>query len=238
MLAQDHSPQNALPGIIGLASGTNIVYYQAINRIAKEIHPEDDLEVLLHTVNFEKAVRDLRGGSLTSFTDTIVASARKLAAGGADFLVISSNTSHAAAKEIEETVGLPVLDIRRVAANKLREKGISKVGIVCTSMTAAQGLYQDILKTYGIEVVVSSPSIAKELDEVIFDELVFGETSGRATEVVGSAIDELSHGSEAVLLACTDLTHIGQDVSASNVFDTTLLHAEAAARTALGSYLL
>jgi aspartate racemase len=225
--------QALLPGIIGLAQKTNIEYYRLMTKRAAELSPEHDLQTLMHTVDFALCVRQLRAGRLDRFTDAIVQSAQILVRAEADFLVISSNTSHAALPTLKAQFDIPIVDIREVAAHRLVSAGVTRVGLIATTMTLEEELYNDPFSAAGLEIVTPEPDVCQRVDEIIFGELVHGIGDGRAPCVVSEVIADLLRRSDAVALACTDLTHIADAVAAPFVFDTTRLHAEEAARFAV-----
>ncbi|MCZ9330371.1 aspartate/glutamate racemase family protein [Nocardia farcinica] len=223
-----------LPGIIGLASSTNELYCRVMQNEAYTLRPEDNLEFLLHSINFRQAVRELRSNNLDPFKQRIVDSATRLVRGGADFLVISSNTSHIAADEMASVLSVPLLDIRETAAAAVQAAGNKRVGIIGTSQTILAGLYDETFSRHALDVLAPTAHTMEAVDRVIFDELVHGVTDGEAAGVVGCAVDELcDRGAEVVLLACTDLTHIAQTLLGQPVLDSTTIHARAAARMAL-----
>src|SRR5882757_1254720 len=146
--------QVRVPGIVGMAIETNCVYYREMHRAADVwLAPGRSLTSVIDTIDFVALVADTRAGDDERVVTTVIDSARRLERAGADFLVISSNTGHSTAASVKAAVPLPLLDIRDVAAEELRRRGVRRAGLVSTTMTLRRGLYDQALRTAGIELL-------------------------------------------------------------------------------------
>ena len=218
-----------IPGLIGLAPQTNCVYYLEMTRTAMDVDPTHTPNSLLWTIDFEAAARSVGAGDLDALNALLVDAGTHLAAGGADFLVLTSNTSHSAVHALEAHTRLPVLDIRLVVARELQLRRVQRVGILSTSLTRSAGLYEEVLASAGFSIEYPDSLAATHIDQVIFNELVKGITDGEASAVLKHAADQLrDRGAQAILLACTDMTIVADQLTDSDIVDTTTLHAKAA----------
>lgn len=220
-----------VPGLIGLAPKTNCVYYLEMTQTAMDLDPAHTPNSLLWTINFEEAARAVGAGSLEALNALLVDAGKHLAAGGADFLVLTSNTSHSAVQVLEADTGLPVLDIRSVVAQELRLRQVQRVGILSTSLTQSAGLYEEVFAPAGFSIEYPDDTTAARIDQVIFNELVKGITDGDAPAVLTRAAAQLrDRGAQAILLACTDMTIVADQLTDADIIDTTTLHARAAGK--------
>jgi aspartate racemase len=223
------------PGLVGLAVETNVVYYRELNAAAHRVDPAHTATSLLSTIDFEGVAATIRSGDLDALGAAIIVAAQGLERAGADFLVLTTNTGHVAIERVRAVTGLPVLDVRDVVARELDARGVRRCGILSTSATRAERLYEKILEPLGIEVVHPSGEVGARIDQAIFGELVHRVVDGGAADVLNSAADDLrARGVEAVVLACTDMTVIATEVVGSDVIDSTRLHARIAGELAAG----
>ena len=154
---------------------------------------------------------------------------------GADFIVICTNTMHKVAPEVRESVSIPLLHIAEVTARKLKEAGITTVGLLGTRYTMTQPFYIDVLTENGIRVLVPEGEMIQTVNDIIFNELCVGIVRDSSKEALLAAIRQLrSRGAQGVILGCTELgLLVGADDVELPVFDTALIHARAAALEAL-----
>lgn len=165
----------------------------------------------------------------------LAASARKLEAAGADFLVLATNTMHKLADRIEGATALDLLHICDPAAEAIRAAGLARVGLLGTAFTMEQVFYRERLEAAGIEVIVPGQDDRAEVHRVIYEELICGRILGSSREAYRGVIERLARrGAEGVVLGCTEIgLLIAPEDSALPLFDTTALHAAAAVRRAL-----
>ena len=167
----------------------------------------------------------------------MVESARRLERGGAELLLICTNTMHKMASEVQAAVSIPLLHIADATAIPIRQKKLDKVGLLATAYTMEQDFYRGRLSAdHGLEVLVPDSAGRKVVHDIIYDELCRGvvrpESKARYQEVVA---DLLAEGAQGVILGCTEVGLLIKDGDVpAPVFDTTRLHAEAAVDAALG----
>ena len=162
--------------------------------------------------------------------------ARKIEAGGADFLIICTNTMHRVASEIEQAISIPLLHIADATALKLKDDNITRVGLLGTRFTMEHNFYKSrITELFGIEVLVPEPDERTLLHAIIYDELCLGKIENTSRQQCLEIISRLfARGAQAVILGCTEIALlISQDHTNIPLYDTTVIHANQAVSYAL-----
>ncbi|WP_421288691.1 aspartate/glutamate racemase family protein [Aeromonas veronii] len=228
---------------IGLLGGmsweSTVSYYQALNRgVRAQLGGLHSARVLLNSVDFAGIERLQRAGDWPATARLLAAEARKLQDGGADFLLIGTNTMHKVAPEIEAAIDIPLLHIADATAAKLQADGITRVGLLGTRFTMEQDFYKGRLQErFGLAVLVPDEAGRERVHRIIYDELCLGEirASSRA-EYLAIIAGLAAAGAEAVILGCTEIALlVGEAQAAVPLYDTTAIHAEAAVALALAS---
>jgi len=229
-------------GVIGGVSWlSSIEYYRLLNQMAsRELGGLHSARILMYSIEFgefSKEERLAESGNWTLLKGTMIDAAKRLKAGGADFIIIASNTLNSLAGEIQSEVQIPVLNIVDPTGQKVKESGIARVALLGTKYTMEQSFYEDRLKSkYGLDVVVPNETERNYINSVIFDELCAGkirnESRDRFVEIINRLVDE--EGAEGAILGCTEIPLlIKQNDVAVPVFDTTEIHVEAAIKYAI-----
>ena len=218
-------------GIVGCsAEGAALCYRTLCSEGAALLGPHAHPEVSMHTPSLAEYVRRLEKGDLQGVADLMLASARKLAAAGADFLVCPDNTIHQAMHLVEPRSPLPWLHMPRIVAREAKARGFRRVGLTGTTWLVRTKVYPRQLEEAGIAWVRPSEEDIEEVGRIIMDELVTGRivpaSVARFEHVVASLAER---GCDAVVLGCTELPLIMGDANAPvPVLDSTRLLARAA----------
>ncbi|WP_429086044.1 aspartate/glutamate racemase family protein [Aeromonas veronii] len=228
---------------IGLLGGmsweSTVSYYQALNRgVRAQLGGLHSARVLLNSVDFAAIERLQHAGDWPATARLLAAEARKLQNGGADFLLIGTNTMHKVAPEIEAAIDIPLLHIADATAATLRADGITRVGLLGTRFTMEQDFYKGRLQErFGLAVLVPDEAGRERVHRIIYDELCLGEIRASSRAEYLAIIEELAAaGAEAVILGCTEIALLVGDARAAvPLYDTTAIHAEAAVALALAS---
>ncbi|WP_043821635.1 aspartate/glutamate racemase family protein [Aeromonas veronii] len=228
---------------IGLLGGmsweSTVSYYQALNRgVRTQLGGLHSARVLLNSVDFAGIERLQHAGDWPATARLLAAEARKLQDGGADFLLIGTNTMHKVAPEIEAAIDIPLLHIADATAAKLQADGITRVGLLGTRFTMEQDFYKGRLQErFGLAVLVPDEAGRERVHRIIYDELCLGEIRESSRAEYLAIIEGLAAaGAEAVILGCTEIALLVGDARAAvPLYDTTAIHAEAAVALALAA---
>jgi aspartate racemase len=229
-------------GIIGGVSWvSSIEYYRLMNEMVnKQLGGLHSAKILMYSIefgNFSDEERLAEKGDWSLLNRTMIDAAQRLKRGGADFIVIASNTLNSRADDIQEKVQIPVLHIADATGEKVNKSGIKTVALLGTKYTMEQNFYRDRLeKKYGLIVITPNETEREYINSVIFDELCAGKMYNKSRERFVQIIDRLvdEDGVQGVILGCTEIPLLikQRDVKVP-VFDTMTIHAEAAVKYAL-----
>jgi aspartate racemase len=227
--------------MIGLIGGmsweSSAEYYRLINEgVRDRLGPAASARCLLWSFNFADIERLQHIGDWKGLTARMVDAAQCLEAGGADFLLICTNTMHRMADEVQQAVGVPLLHIVDPTADRVKAAGFGKVGLLGTAFTMEQAFYKGRLADrYGLDVIVPNEVDRATVHRIIYDELIAGKVLAESRDAYRSIIARLVRsGAEAVILGCTEIMLLVRpEDSEVPIFDTTALHAAAAIETAL-----
>jgi aspartate racemase len=221
----------------GMSWQSTVPYYEIVNRrVAERLGGLHSARIVLYSVDFAEVER-LQSGERWDEAGALLADAAlALERAGADFLVLCTNTMHRVAAALEARSAIPLLHIADATGRAVRAAGHGQVGLLGTRFTMEQDFYRARLeRDFGLAVHVPGPDGRRVVDETIYAELCRGVVSdasrARLQQVVSGLADA---GAQAVILGCTELGLLlrPQHV-ALPLFDTALLHAEAAAALAL-----
>jgi amino-acid racemase len=228
---------------IGLIGGmsweSSLEYYRIINEIVKaRLGGFHSAKSVLYSVDFAEIETLQHQGKWPETAQILSRAARSLEAAGADFIVLCTNTMHKVAAEIESAVRIPLLHIADATAKKISSRGLKRIGLLGTRFTMEEDFYKGRLtQKYGLEVLVPNPPDREVIHRVIYQELVFGRIDPSSRRQFVAIIERLAGaGAEGVILGCTEIGLLVKDEdSPLPLFDTTRIHAEAAADLALES---
>jgi aspartate racemase len=226
---------------IGLIGGmsweSSIEYYRIINEGVRErLGGLHSAQSLMFSVDFAEIEALQRAGRWNEAAGIMADAARRLGHGGADFLVLCTNTMHKLADAIQAAVPVPLLHIADATAEAVRARGLATVGLLGTRFTMEEEFYKGRLAgRHGLDVLVPDSDERDLVHRVIYEELVVGEIRPASRAVFRGVIQGLiARGAAGIILGCTE---IGLLVKAEDspvpLFDTTRLHALAAVAEAL-----
>ena len=226
---------------IGLIGGmsweSTIPYYRQINEVVKaRLGGLHSAKLLLYSVDFYDVERLQHAGNWAAAGGLLAQAARSLELGGADFLVLCTNTMHKVAPDIEAAVRIPLFHIADPTAAEIKAAGLSTVGLLGTRFTMEQAFYKDRLcERHGLEVITPEAMDRDVVHRIIYEELCLGKIlDASRSEYRRVMADLIRHGAEAIILGCTEISLlVTQEDSAVPLFDTTSIHARKAAEWAL-----
>ncbi|MEH3106097.1 MAG: aspartate/glutamate racemase family protein [Sphingomonas fennica] len=227
---------------IGLIGGmsweSSAHYYRLINRAVQDrLGGVHSAPILLWSVDFGPVAAAQGAGDWDGLAETMADAARRLVRGGADLLLICTNTMHKLADRVAAAAeGVPLIHIADPTAAAIRAAGHARIGLLGTAFTMEQPFYRDRLADrFGLEVLVPPADDRATVHRIIYDELVRGTVSPASRAAYRAIIARLVEaGAEAIILGCTEIMLLVDETdSAVPLFDTTTLHAMAAVEAAL-----
>ncbi|PYG49142.1 aspartate racemase [Pantoea sp. AG1095] len=227
--------------MIGLIGGmsweSTALYYRIINeQVKQQLGGLHSARSLMYSVDFHEIEKLQAAGEWQKAGEILAEAALSLEKGGADFIVLCTNTMHKVAQQITDAVSIPLLHIADATAQRIRQAGVKKVGLLATAFTMEQEFYKGRLNQSEIDVLVPDAAGRKVVHDIIYQELCLGvirdESRAQYRKIIAELVEQ---GVEAIILGCTEITLLVKAEDASvPLFDTTLIHAEDAVKLALG----
>lgn len=226
---------------IGLIGGmsweSSLEYYRIINEeVKKQVGGLHSAKSLMYSVDFAEIEQLQHNGEWDKATQLMVDAAKNLERGGADFVIICTNTMHKMAKAVEEAISIPLLHIADPTAQAIKTQNLTKVALLGTKYTMEQDFYKGrLIGNFGLGVIVPDDADRQIIHDVIYDELCLGNIRTESKKKFVDIIEKLHQdGAQGVILGCTEIgLLIKQEDVTIPVFDTTLVHAVAAVNLAL-----
>jgi len=225
---------------IGLLGGmsweSTELYYRLINQgIKARLGGLHSARIALVSVDFQEIEELQRTGDWKQSGAALAQAARQVQAAGADFLLLCTNTMHKVAPQIEAAIDIPFLHLADATAQRIRAEGLHTVGLLGTAFTMEQDFYRGRLAHHGLEVLVPPEADRRIVHRVIYEELVLGEINPASHAEYLRIIDGLAaRGAQGVIEGCTEIGMlVQQEHTATPLFDTTAIHAQAAVEKAL-----
>ncbi|EKO3425858.1 aspartate/glutamate racemase family protein [Vibrio fluvialis] len=221
----------------GMSWESTLSYYKAINEGVKAaLGGLNSAQICLYSVNFEPIEKLQHEGKWDETAQLLAQAAKSVEAGGADFLLICTNTMHKVAPEIEAQISIPILHIADATAKQLQQDGIKRVGLLGTRFTMEQEFYKGRLQQqFGIDVLIPDAEQRQQVHRVIYEELCLGTIRPESRAQYVEIVEDLHRrGAQAVILGCTEIALLIQQHDTDvPLYDTTEIHAEQAVQLAL-----
>lgn len=225
---------------IGLIGGTTwistIEYYRIINiTIKNNLEKTHSARCILYSIDFEETIQE-QLEDWNAISDSFIEIAQKLERAGCDFIVICANTIHKIADNVQKNISIPLLHIVDATAEKIQKRKISKVGLLGTKYTMREPFYKHRLKEkFNIDTLIPNKDEQKIIHDIILNELTHEIIKPSLKQKYIKIINNLvSKGAEGIILGCTEIPMlINKNDTKIPLFDTTMIHAKAAAEFAL-----
>ncbi|AKP32540.1 aspartate/glutamate racemase family protein [Yersinia aleksiciae] len=227
--------------ILGLIGGmsweSTIPYYRMINQQVKEqLGGLHSAKIILYSVDFHEIEQLQAKGDWQTAAKVLSDAAVSLKLAGAEVVVVCTNTMHKVADDIEAASGLPLLHIADATAAQIKQQGIHKIGLLGTRYTMEQDFYRGRLtEKHYIEVITPDSADREIINRIIYEELCLGVINDNSRQAYRRIMGKLEQqGVQGIIFGCTEITLLVNEQDASvPVFDTTAIHAKAAAEYAL-----
>jgi len=225
-------------GIIGgLSPESTVSYYLHITRTYVERFGDYGYpEIIIYSVNLENYHQWRSQGRWDLISEDLIAAAERLRQAGADFGLIATNTMHKVFDTVQNAVDLPLIHLIDATVATIKEMGICTVGLLGTRYTMSDGFYEDRLSENGLETIVPEEREQDIIHRIIVEELVRGRIISASKRKYLEIIENMKNaGAKGVILGCTEIPLlVKQDDCSIPLYDTAVIHAEAALAYALG----
>jgi len=226
---------------IGLIGGmsweSSIEYYRIINQTVRDrLGGLHSAKSLMYSVDFAEIEALQHQGRWDEATQLMIDAARRIELGGADFVIICTNTMHKMADDVQEHISIPLLHIADATARGIKAQGLKTIGLLGTRFTMEEDFYKGRLTAkHGLAVIIPGQEERDLVHRIIFEELVLGEIKPTSKAGYRKIMNNLvSKGAEGIILGCTEIgLLVEKEDSQVPLFDTTLIHALAAVEYAL-----
>lgn len=227
--------------VLGLLGGmsweSTIPYYRMINEQVKaRLGGLHSAKIVLYSVDFQEIERLQHQGDWEGAGRLLANAAVSLRAAGAEAIVICTNTMHKVADVVEQASGLPLIHIADATALQVRQQNIHRIGLLGTRFTMEQDFYRGRLQDkFDIDVVIPTEADRQIVHRIIYEELCLGTIADASRNEYRRIIHNLEQqGAQGIIFGCTEIgLLVGAQDAAVPVFDTTAIHARAAAEYAL-----
>lgn len=223
----------------GMSWESTASYYKALNEgVKSRLGGLHSAKICLYSVDFDEIEKLQHQGKWSETALILAEAAKSVERGGADFLMICTNTMHKVVPEIESQISIPILHIADATAESLVQDGVTKVGLLGTRFTMEQDFYKGrISEKFCIDVVVPTADEQTVVHDIIYQELCLGEIKTESRDRYLKIIANLhAQGAEAVILGCTEIALlVKQSDTTVPLYDTTEIHAAHGVEWALGN---
>jgi aspartate racemase len=219
-------------GILGgLTPESTVTYYQHIVRTWQQRHGDHRYpEIVIYSVSFQRFEDWMEAGEWDAIAGALGEGLRRLAAGGADFAVIATNTMHLLFDRLASESPIPLLSIVEATAQAIDSAGLRTVGLLGTRFTMEKPFYANGLASHGIATLVPDKPEREEIHRVIMQELAMGTLRAESRQRYLAIVEGLvARGAQGIVLGCTEIPLLlTSGHPRVPLFDTAVLHADAA----------
>ena len=221
---------------IGLIGGmsweSSIEYYRIINQeVQKKLGGLHSAKSVMVSVDFAELETLQKAGNWLEAGELMATAARSLELGGADFVILCTNTMHKLTSRIQKSINIPFLHIADATAVRVTQTGLHRVGLLGTRFTMEEDFYKGhLIEKYGLDVLVPEVEQRILIHDVIYHELCTGFINPSSRTAFSRIMGELvQKGAEGIILGCTEIgLLVNQADCPVMIFDTTRIHAETA----------
>ena len=221
----------------GMSWESSIEYYRIVNEeIKRALGDLHSAKSVMYSVDFAEIETLQREGRWEEATQAMIDAACHVEAGGADFLIICTNTMHKMADEVQKSLGIPLLHIADATGEVVKAQGLHKIGLLGTKFTMEGDFYRGrLVEKQGLEIIIPEAADREIIHKVIYGELVLGRVNPASKAEYVRIIENLvRQGAKGIILGCTEIGLLVKDEdSRVPLFDTTRIHALAAVKFAL-----
>ena len=213
---------------------TATYYNHIVLRHETEFHDHSYPRIVIVSVSFQKYITWQHEGNWSQITSELSIEFQRVAAAGADFAILATNTMHKVLPSIRSPI--PVLSIMDAVTKYAKKSEIKSIGLTGTRFTMNDGFYAEGLERHGLSVLTPSPAQQETIHRIIYEELIFGKINPESVQRFSQIAQDLSSkGADSILLGCTELELLTRgDAAGIRFVDSTRIHADAAWETSIG----
>ncbi|NMC13786.1 MAG: aspartate/glutamate racemase family protein [Chloroflexi bacterium] len=227
---------------IGLIGGmsweSSLEYYRIINETIKQkLGGFHSAKCLLYSVDFAEVEEMQKLGKWQDAAQIMIAAAQNLERGGADFIILCTNTMHKLADEIQANIHIPFLHIADATAKMIKIAGLNTIGLLGTRFTMEHDFYKGrLIEKFGFKILIPNDADRERIHQIIYTELCLGVVKPESREEYKKVIAKLiREGAQGIILGCTEIELlVHEEDSAVPLYPTTRIHAQTAVAYALG----
>lgn len=227
---------------IGLIGGmsweSSLEYYRIINETIKQkLGGFHSAKCLLYSVDFAEVEEMQKLGKWQDAAQIMIAAAQNLERGGADFIILCTNTMHKLADEIQANIHIPFLHIADATAKMIKIAGLNTIGLLGTRFTMEHDFYKGrLIDKFGFKILIPNDADRDRIHQIIYTELCLGVVKPESREEYKKVIAKLiREGAQGIILGCTEIELlVHEEDSAVPLYPTTRIHAQTAVAYALG----
>ena len=226
--------------IIGFIGGltwlSSMDYYRLLNQLTNQkLGGVSSCKMLMYSVDFEEIKTLTVAGDWEGIASIICKVAQTLEQAGADCILIGANTMHYIADKVQASINIPLIHIAEVTATAIATKGFNKVALLGTKYTMQLDFYKNKLDAKNIQTIIPNPAAIEYINDAIYNEMGKGiflpERKERFIQIIQSLQQQ---GAQGVILGCTEIPLLIKQADVTiPVFDTTVIHVQAAITFAL-----
>ena len=225
-------------GIIGGTSWTSTaLYYDHLNRlVGLHLGGLHSAKLAIESLDLAPFVAMQQSGDWAGVGRLAAEAGKRLAASGAEALILASHSLHKVSAEIVAASGIPILDVSDATADRIVADGRRRVALLGTRFTMREGFARDRYTDRGIILQPIEPEWEAEVDRIIFEELAAGRVVRESQRKLKTLITELGKQKvEAIVLGCSELgLVIDARANVLPIYDTTVHHARRAVEWMIG----
>ena len=221
----------------GMSWESSIEYYRIINQTVRAklggLHSAKSIMVSVEFAKVEALQHQNRWDELATL---MIDAARSLEKGGADFVIICTNTMHKLYDEVQNSIDIPMLNIADATAARIKDDGVTRIALLGTRFTMEEDFYKGRLTDkFGLDVIIPAKDEMEIVHRVIYDELCAGIIKPDSKQQYAAMIQRLiATGAQGIILGCTEISLLVKPEDSTVVlYDTTEIHAQEAVRYAL-----
>ncbi|PYZ98912.1 aspartate/glutamate racemase [Alteribacter lacisalsi] len=216
----------------GMSWESTQIYYRMLNELTRrKLGGLHSASCIIHSVDFAPVETMQREGKWREAGELLAAIAQNLEKAGAEAVVVTSNTMHKLAPQIEGSVNIPLLHIGDAVAENVKKREIGRIALLGTRYTMEESFMTERLENHNLEVITPDSGDRELLNHIIFEELCVGKVRDVSRRRVLAVIEKLyDEGVHGIVLGCTELHMlVRQEELNLPLFDSTQLHVESIA---------